>query len=465
MTSTPTPALPADADALRPVVRRKVLLRLMPFLLLCYFVNYLDRSNIGVAGPNGMNDALGLTATMFGFASGIFFVGYVLLEVPSNLALHRYGARKWIARILVSWGIVASATAFVQNATMLYVLRFLLGVAEAGFTPGILLYLTYWFAQRDRAQAFALFLVGIPLSSTIGSPLASWLVQSGHEIAFGLDGWRFMILVTGLPAVLLGVACLFLLPDRPSDARWLTAPERAVLEHDLAADGPAETHGGVRGVLRTPKVWILGVSYFGLVYGLYAISFFLPTIIDGFQERFDVHYSIVQVGLLTAVPYGCAVLFTLFWAHHSRKHDEVPKHVAGSAVLGVVGILTAIVADSPYVILVGVAIAAMGLCSGIPLSFGMSTKFLAGTAAAAGLALVNTVGNLGGFAGPYIYGWVRDLTGSDDLGLYLIAGLCAMSACVAWSVSRWRSLDGATTAPVGPEKADTPAPTPPTRVG
>lgn len=442
-----------SAEALRPVVRRKVLLRLMPFLLLCYFVNYLDRSNIGIAGPNGMNDALGLTATMFGFASGIFFVGYVLLEVPSNLALHKFGARVWIARILVTWGIVAAATAFVQNATMLYVLRFLLGIAEAGFTPGILLYLTYWFAQRDRAQAFAFFLVGIPLSSTIGSPLASWLVQSGDEILFGLEGWRFMILVTGLPAILLGIACLFLLPDRPADARWLNPEERALLEADLAESAPAESHDGLRGVLRSPKIWILGLGYFGLVYGLYAISFFLPTIIDGFQARFDVEYSIFQVGLLTAIPYGCAVVFTLFWAYHSRRTNEVPLHVATSAVLGVVGILVAVLADSPYVILVGVAIAAMGLCSGIPLSFGMSTKFLAGTAAAAGLALVNTVGNLGGFAGPYIYGWVQDLTGSDDLGLYLIAGLCGMSAVIAISVSRWSSLEPATAVTTAAEKA------------
>ncbi|WP_328394971.1 MFS transporter [Nocardia sp. NBC_00416] len=433
----------STAAALRPVVRRKVLVRLMPFLLLCYFVNYLDRSNIGIAGPNGMNDALGLTATMFGIASGIFFIGYILLEVPSNLALHKFGARVWIARILITWGIVAALTAFVQNATMLYCLRFLLGVAEAGFTPGILLYLTYWFAQRDRAQAFALFLVGIPLSSTIGSPLASWLVQSGEGL-FGLEGWRFMILVTGVPAMLLGVACLFLLPDRPANARWLTAAEREVLEADVAADAGEEKSGhSVRGVLGNRKVWLLGLGYFGLVYGLYAISFFLPTIIDGFQNRFDVEYSIFEVGLLTAVPYGCAVVFTLFWAWHSRAKDEVPLHVAGSALLGTVGILLAIWVDSPYGILVGVAIAAMGLCSGIPLCFGMSTKFLAGTAAAAGLALVNTVGNLGGFAGPYLFGWVKDLTGSDDMGLYLIAGLSAMSAVIAWVVSRWRSLGDA----------------------
>ncbi|MFC7753754.1 MFS transporter [Tsukamurella soli] len=413
----------------------------MPFLLLCYFVNYLDRSNISIAGPSGMNDALGLTSTMFGIASGIFFIGYILLEVPSNLALHRFGARIWIARILITWGMVAAATAFVQNAPMLYAMRFLLGVAEAGFTPGILLYLTYWFAQRDRAQAFTFFLVGIPLSSMIGSPLASWLVQSGHGLLFGLDGWRFMILVTGVPAIVLGLACLFLLPDRPAGARWLTTEECEFLEADVAGEDPVQAHTGVRSVLGDAKVWILGIGYFGLIYGLYAIGFFLPTIIKGFQARFEVKYSILQIGLLTAIPYGCAVVFTLFWAWHSRRRDEVPLHVAASAAIGAIGILLAIWANSPYLVLVGVAIAAMGLCSGIPLFFGMSTKFLVGTAAAAGLALVNTVGNIGGFAGPYLFGWIKGLTGNIDASLYLIAGFCLVSMIVAISVSRWRSIE------------------------
>ncbi|WP_211225915.1 MFS transporter [Nocardioides alkalitolerans] len=474
-TSTPAgapaapPSRPADSaevEELRGRVRRKTLLRLMPFLLLCYFVNYLDRSNIGIAGPNGMNDALGLTATMFGFASGIFFVGYILLEVPSNLALHKFGARKWIARILISWGIVATATAFVSNAPMLYVLRFLLGIAEAGFTPGILLYLTYWFTQRNRAQAFAFFLVGIPLSSTIGAPLAAWLISVGDGLLLGLEGWRFMILITGLPAVLLGLLCLFVLCDRPQDAKWLTPEEKALLAADLAAEGPSESHHGVRGVLRNSRVWVLGLCYFGLVYGLYAIAFFLPTIIAGFQERFGVEYSVTQVGLLTAIPYGFAVVFTLFWASHSRRTDEVPLHVAVSGVMGAVGIVVAILAGSPVVTLVGVAIAAMGLCSGIPISFGMSTKFLAGAAAAAGLALINTVGNLGGFLGPFIYGWVKDLTGSDDVGLYLIAGLCLMSSVIAWTVSRWSNLGtpaaSGTPGAGGPATPVEPAPAKPT---
>lgn len=434
-----------EQTALRASTRRKVLWRIIPFLMLCYFVNYLDRSNIGFAGPNGMNESLGLTATAFGFASGVFFIGYILLEIPSNLALHRFGARKWMARILVSWGIVAALTAFVQDATMLYVLRFLLGVAEAGFTPGILLYLTYWFVQKDRAQAYSLFLIGIPLSSVIGAPFASSLIEWGHGMLFGLDGWRFMILATGIPAVALGITCFFYLTDKPSQSKWLTQEERALLVSDLAEEEGTYVEHKLRGVLLNGKVWLLGIGYFGLVFGLYAIGFFLPTIIKGFQQSFNVKYSVFEIGLLTAIPYGFAVIFTVLWSMHSRRTNEIAGHVATSALMGAIGILIAIWAPSAVVTLIGISLAAMGLCSGIPLSFGLPTEFLTGVGAAAGLALINTIGNLGGFGGPFIFGWFRDLTGATSTGLYVIAGLCAVSAVLAWRTKRW-TTDTADTA-------------------
>ncbi|MGO4192271.1 MFS transporter [Arthrobacter sp. YAF17] len=427
----------SDQGALRASTRRKVLWRIMPFLMLCYFVNYLDRSNIGFAGPNGMNESLGLTATAFGFASGIFFIGYILLEIPSNLALHRFGARKWMARILVSWGIVAALTAFVQDATMLYVLRFLLGVAEAGFTPGILLYLTYWFVQKDRAQAYAMFLIGIPLSSVIGAPLASGLIQWGNNLLFGLDGWRFMILITGIPAILLGVMCFYYLTDKPDQAKWLTEEERTLLVRDLADEEGTYVQHKLRGVLLNGKVWLLGLGYFGLVFGLYAIGFFLPTIIKDFQQTFGIKYSVIEIGMLTAIPYGFAVVFTILWSMHSRRTNDIAGHVAVSALMGAAGILIAVWAPSSIVTLIGISIAAMGLCSGIPLSFGLPTKFLTGVGAAAGLALINTIGNLGGFGGPFIFGWFRDLTGTTSAGLYVIAGLCVVSAILAVRTKRW----------------------------
>lgn len=429
---------PAALNAIRQRTRKKVLWRLMPFLCVCYLVNYIDRSNISIAGPSGMNEGLGLTATAFGFASGIFFVGYIILEVPSNIALHKFGARKWIARILTSWGIVAAATAFVPTQNWLFTFRFLLGVAEAGFTPGILLYLTYWFVQRDRAQAFSLFLIGIPLSSVIGAPLASGLIALGEGTGF--SGWRFMILATGVPAILLGVMCFFYLTDRPSQAKWLDEQERSVLTADLDQEEAGYQSHSVRGVLLNPKVWVLCVAYFCIVFGLYAIGFFLPTIIKAFQSQYGVTYSVVEIGLLTAIPYGFATIWLIFWSSHSRKHDEVTLHVAVSAVMGAVGILVAIWANSPFMTLAGISLAAMGLCSAIPISFSVPTKFLAGMAAAAGLALINTFGNIGGFTGPFIFGWIRDATGSTSAGMYVIVALCLVAACLSvFVVRRWKT--------------------------
>jgi sugar phosphate permease len=413
--------------------------RIMPFLMVCYFISYLDRSNISFAGPNGMNESLGLTATTFGLASGIFFAGYLLLEIPSNLALHRFGARKWIARILLTWGLFASLTAFVQDATQLYVLRVLLGIAEAGFSPGILLYLTYWFVQKDRAQAFALFLIGIPLSSVIGAPLATALIQWGKEALFGLDGWRFMILVTGLPAIALGFLCYFYLTDRPSDAKWLTNEERALLVKDLAEEEGTYAQHKLPAVLLDRKVWLLGLGYLGLLFGLYAIGFFLPTIISAFQQTFGVKYSVFEIGLLTAIPYGFATIFTILWSMHSRRKNDVAGHVAISALMGAAGVLIAVAASSPVVTLIGISLTAMGVCSGIPLYFGLPTKFLSGVGAAAGLALINVIGNAGGFGGPFIFGWLRDLTHTTSAGMYVIAAFFVLCAFISLRSNRWAS--------------------------
>uniref|UniRef100_UPI00061B04FF MFS transporter n=1 Tax=Mycobacterium sp. UM_Kg1 TaxID=1545691 RepID=UPI00061B04FF len=261
---------------------RKVTRRLIPFVALLYFVNYLDRVNIGFAGPNGMNAALGMSATMFGFASGVFFFGYLLLEVPSNIALHRFGARRWLARIMLTWGIVSTAIAFVPNAATLVALRFLLGVAEAGFFPGIIFYLTLWFPAEQRARAVSLFMVAVPVSTAIGATLSSLVIDWGHGI-FGLDGWRFMFLVEGLPAIALAFACWFYLTDHPAAASWLDTDERRWLETTLAderaAAQPGE-HWPLKKTLRHPQVLTLAFVYFGIVYGLYAVGFFLPTILS-----------------------------------------------------------------------------------------------------------------------------------------------------------------------------------------
>ena len=336
-------------DSLEKRALRSVTIRLVPLLMALYFVNYLDRTNLGIAKAEISAD-LQLSATMFGLASGIFFIGYVLVEVPSNLALVRFGARRWLARIAVSWGVVAVAIAFAPNATTLLVLRFLLGVAEAGLFPGIVFYLSQWFPAAYRARIVGVFMLAVPIASAVGTPLAAWLIQTGHGV-FGLAGWRFMVICVGLPAVILGVICWFYLTDRPSDATWLPDAERQWLVEVLAEEHRhiSDTYDfPLRRALTSPRVWALALVYFGIAYGLYALAFFLPSIVAGFRSTFGVQLSLIQVGLITAVPYlfGAASIFPMVpargphprtrlacrhsavdrWTGHSRRAVSAAPH-------------------------------------------------------------------------------------------------------------------------------------------
>lgn len=436
--STPTPpghpasATDAGTTDLERRTLRKVTARLIPFLIALYFVNYLDRTNIGFAGPNGMNADLGLTATMFGLASGIFFAGYLLLEVPSNLALHRFGARRWLARIIISWGILASLMAFVPNATWLYVLRFLLGIAEAGFFPGIILYLTFWFPKRQRARATALFLLAIPLSTVVGAPLSAWLVNMGDSVA-GMAGWRFMFLMEGIPAVLLGIVCWFFLTDRPHQASWLTQEERdwlsAEMEREAATTG-ARYHYPLRKTLTNGRIWALAFVYFGTTYGLYAMNFFLPSIIAGFQETFGVKYTVMQIGLITAIPFAFAAVAMVLWARHADRTRERVWHVVAPLLLGGMVIPAALYLNSPFLAMAAVTVVCMCICSALPNFWPLPTRFLSGAAAAGGIALINSVGNASGFFAPYITGWLTDLTGTRNASMWVIGAVMIAAALV-----------------------------------
>ncbi|GAA3804277.1 MFS transporter [Amycolatopsis tucumanensis] len=411
----------------------KVALRIMPFLALLYFVNYLDRVNIGFAGPNGMNTELGLTATAFGFASGIFFLGYLTLEVPSNLALHRFGARRWLARIMITWGIVATALAFVPNPTTLVIMRFLLGVAEAGFFPGIILYLTYWFPAAQRAKAVALFMAAVPVSSAIGATVSSLLIAHGHGV-FGLSGWRFMFLVEGIPAILLAFATWFYLTDRPEQAKWLTEDERRWLTTELDNERKAteaEHHWPLRKALTHPRILGLAFVYFAIAYGLYALGFFLPTIIAGFGQEFGTKLSTVQAGLVTAIPYVIAAVVMVFWARHGDRTRERKWHVALPMIVGGVAIPVALYLGNPYAAMVAVTICAVGVCAALPTFWALPSTFLSGAAAAGGIALINSLGNISGFAAPYVTGWLRDLTGSQRTGLWVVGACMLAGALVA----------------------------------
>jgi ACS family tartrate transporter-like MFS transporter len=415
----------------RRVVRRAAR-RLLPLLVLLYLVNYLDRVNVGFAALT-MNADLGLSSAAYGLGAGLFFIGYFFFEVPSNIVLHKVGARIWIARIMITWGLVASATAFVQGEASFYVVRVLLGIAEAGFFPGVLLYLTYWFPRPERARIVALTFLAVPLASVIGSPLSTVLIQHGEGL-LGFDaGWRFMFFVEGLPAVVLGVATLFLLPSRPSTARWLTREEATALEAHLAAEDAEEVGREVptRQALTDPRVLALSVVYFGIVFGLYVLAFFLPQVIEGFQEQFGTTFSLLEVGLVTAVPYAFAAVGMVLWARHSDRTGERAGHVAVAAFIGAVAIAAALYTTSPLAVMVCVTVCAMGVYAAIPVFWQLPGRLLSGVGAAAGIALINSFGNLAGFAGPYVTGWLEDLTGSFRTGLWVVAALMVVAGLMA----------------------------------
>jgi MFS family permease len=434
-----TSATPSPTDA-RPDLGRRVLRRVawrvMPLLALLYFVNYLDRVNIGFAGPNGMTRELGLSATVFGFASGIFFLGYLVLEVPSNLALHRFGARRWLTRILVSWGIVATAIAFVPNATVLVILRFLLGVAEAGFFPGIILYLTYWFPAEQRARAVALFMAAVPVSTAVGS-LVSSLVISGGEGLFGLSGWRVMFLVEGIPALILAAVTFWGLTDRPSQARWLADDERAWLVARLdeeARETEGRAHWPLRRALTSPRILALAFVYFGITYGLYALGFFLPTIVAGFESQYGTKLSVVERGLVTAIPYVIAAVVMVIWgrrADTARTVRGTSGYVAVPALVGGIAIPIALYLSSPWLAMIAVTVCAVGVCAALAPFWALPARFLTGAAAAGGIALVNSLGNISGFVAPYVTGWLADLTGTQRAGLWVVGVAMVAAAAVA----------------------------------
>jgi len=419
-----TGARAGDTRALESRTLRRVSIRIVPFVMALYFVNYLDRTNLGIARSH-ISAELQLSATMFGLAAGIFFIGYVLVEIPSNLALERFGARRWLARIAVSWGIVAAAIGFAPNAATLLVLRFLLGVAEAGLFPGVIFYLTRWFPHAHRARIVALFMMASPIAAAVGTPLAAWLIENGEGV-WGLSGWRFMMITVGLPAVILGVICWFYLTDRPADANWLPPDERRWLV-DVLAEEEREVGSHfnypLRRALTSPRIWALAMVYFGIAYGLYALAFFLPSIIADMKQL-----SIVQIGLITAIPYSCAAAAMYLWSRHADRRREHVWHVAVPLAVGGAAIPAALYLGSPVLALVPMIITAAGVYSAIPSFWALPSRFLTGAAAAGGIGLINSVGNLGGFVAPYATGALNDATGTDRAGLWAIGAVMVAAA-------------------------------------
>ena len=400
-----------DADKLY----ARVTWRLVPFLFLCYICAYLDRVNVGFAKLQMLDD-LKFSETVYGFGAGIFFLGYFLFEIPSNLGLHRYGARRTIARIMIGWGVISATTLFVTTPLQFYVLRFLLGAAEAGFFPGIILYLTYWFPAARRGHVTALFVTAAPVASVIGAPLSGYLLQSfnGHH---GWAGWQWLFLLEALPSVLCGIAAWFCLVDRSRDAHWLSVAEREFIETEVARDQAATAHMSVAQGLRMPKVWAMAAVYFSFVMGLYGLNFWLPTIIKemGYQHP-------LEIGLVSAIPFGVGCVVMLAIARHADLSGERRWHIALPAMLGGVGLFaSALLAASPQGAVAALTLGACGVLAAIPQTWALTTASIGGGAAASGIALINSFGNLSGFVGPYAIGWLKDSTGSTAAGVSLLA--------------------------------------------
>ncbi len=424
-------------DDLQARAMRRVSLRIVPFIMLLYFVAFIDRVNVGFASLT-MNKDLGFTASMFGFGAGIFFWGYFLFEVPSNIILDKVGARLWIARVMITWGIVSAAMAFVQGATSFYILRFLLGAAEAGFFPGIILYLSYWFPARQRATATSLFMAAAPLSTVLGSPLSSALL--GLDGMLGFKGWQWLFLIEAVPAVILGFVVLGYMTDRPEQAKWLADDERAWLVETMNAERSAKAatagHSIWKG-LADPRVLALALVYFGTSAGLYTLGVWAPQLIKSFGM------SNMAVGFLNAVPPTVAVVAMYLWSWHSDKTNERTWHVVIACLVAAAGLAIAGLSSTVVSVVAALVLVNVGISAAKPPLWSMPTLFLSGPAAAAGIATINSIGNLGGFFGPAMIGWIKDQTGSFSGGLWFVAGMLVLSAVLTLVLARTASQPAA----------------------
>lgn len=414
---------------------RKVRRRLMPLIVLLYFVAYLDRNNVGFA-KLGMQGDIGLTEAAYGLGAGIFFLGYALLEIPSNGGMYRYGARKWIARILISWGIFATAMFLVNGETTFYIIRFLLGAAEAGFFPAILFYLTLWFPAAQRVTVLGIFILAQPISNALGAPVSGMLL--GLEGVAGLHGWQWLYIIEGIPAIVLGLITPFVMTDRPEHAKWLKPEERdwlaTTMSKELADKQKSGNHNFLAG-LKDPRTLAYSALYFGLVCGIYGLGLWMPTIVKALGK-----FDTVQVGFIVFIPYAIAAVFVYFWSKRSDRTGNRVWHASVSMVIAAVGLLGAgyLLPVNAVLAMVFLTLAAMGIYSAIAPFLAMPSAALTGAAAAAGLAMVNSLGNLGGFVAPYIVGILKDATGNSQSGLTFLAACLAITAVATYLYARTR---------------------------
>jgi D-galactonate transporter len=402
---------------------KKVFWRFVPFIMLCYVVAYLDRVNVGFAKLQMLQD-LGFSETVFGLGAGIFFLGYFLFELPSNLLMNKVGAKLWIARIMITWGILSACFAWVQTPTQFYVLRFLLGLAEAGFYPGIILYLTYWFPSHRRAKVVATFMAAIPIAGIFGNPLSGWIMQAFHGSS-GWHGWQWMFMIEAIPAILVGIAVFFVMDNSVRKAKWLTEAEKDFLEAEIRAD-QQDMHSPktTAAVFKDIRIWHMCLIYFCIVMGQYGLTFWLPTLVKASGVAGD-----LKIGLISAIPFLCAVFAMILIGRRSDRMRERRWHLIVPALLGAVGfVVSALAADNTVIAIAFLSLAAMGVLTCSPLFWSLPTAFLSGTGAAAGIAVINSVGNLAGFVSPFMVGWLKDTTHNNQTGMFMLAGMLVIGA-------------------------------------
>lgn len=419
----------------------KVLWRLMPFLCVLYFVANADRAALAYAGPAGMNEELGLTAAAFGLVSAVFFIGYVFFEIPSSILLQKFGARKWIARIIITWGITQAISAWAPNEFVLGGLRVLLGIFEAGFAPGVLFFLTLWLPAKKRTWAYGIFFASAGSMALFGGPIMSALIQWGDAAqVFGLSGWRFMFLITGLVPLVLGIATLFVLPDNPRSAKWLSSTEAEVIERDLAVEQsmiPGAAHGGILQGLKNWRTWLLGLAYFTVPFAAYTTTFFLPTIITGFNASYGLTLDAVQVAWIVAIPAVFGITSALVTSRLISRSLRYGVWALGLTLVGATGALIVTFSNSPVMMLAGLCLLAVCTSSVAAALFSIVPKLFGVAAAATALALVNSICSLGGFAGPYATGAIITASGSDTLPFVLIAVLLVLGGVAMYLIDRY----------------------------
>jgi D-galactonate transporter len=411
-------------------VFRKVVLRLVPFLMLCYVVSYLDRVNVGFAKLQ-MSSDLGFSEAAFGLGAGLFFIGYFIFEVPSNMILQRVGAKVWIARIMITWGLVSGAFVFVTNETTFYILRFLLGAAEAGFYPGVILYCTFWFPSHRRARVIAMFMSAIPIAGIFGNPLSGWIMSRFDGVG-GMGGWQWMFIIEAIPAALVGIWTLFYLDSSVQKAKWLTQEEKDLVESAVAEDISHQSHHRLADAFKEPKVWLMCLIYFCFVMGQYALTFWMPTFVKSTGIS-----SELTIGVLSAIPFLAALVAMNLFGQSADRRRERRWHLIIPALMGVVGFsMAAVFAGSTVLALISLSIAAAGVLTCAPLFWSLPTAFLGGSAAAAGIAVINSVGNLAGFVSPYMIGAIKDATGSTQLPMYILSAVLLVGSIAVYSTRK-----------------------------